>query len=293
MRIGIPRALMFYRYYPFLKIFLEGCGHEVVSSPPTDLRILEGGVESCVDDVCVAVKVFYGHVRYLEGVADALLVPRPVSVEKGPHDTFTCPKLIAAPDMARFYRKRPPVLLEWVLDARKVPWWWGCLRLAARLRVPPGKARKAYRAACRAQRRFESLLSRGWLPDEAVEIWEDLVYERREAKVPPVRRMGRGIDAGEPSMRIRPGGEDGGPIPLISRFPAAGRPPVDEGMGRTRLRLEKAMCLPRFSEKLAHVPLPRGKRKDMAHISYNGVDYHLTSVRDRTVGGNSGRTVVG
>ncbi len=172
MRIGVPRALMFYRYYPFLRVFLEGCGHQVVASPPTDLRILEMGVESCVDDVCVAVKVFFGHVRFLEGRAEALLVPRVVSVERAHHDTFTCPKLIAAPDMVRFLRGRPPLLLEWVLDAGRAPWWWGSLRLAARLRVPPLRAWRALRHARLAQSRYESLLALGWPPDAALDIWE-------------------------------------------------------------------------------------------------------------------------
>lgn len=178
MRIGIPRALIFYRYYPFLKTFLEGCGHEVVASPPTDLRLLEMGVESCVDDVCVAVKVFFGHTRFLGERVEALLVPRVVSVEKGPHDTFTCPKLIAAPDMIRFLRGRPPLLLEWVLDAKKTPWWWGCLRLGARLRVSPNRVRKAYLAARHEHSIFESLLLQSLLPDEAVSIWENMAYKR-------------------------------------------------------------------------------------------------------------------
>ncbi len=179
MRIGIPRALTFYRYYPFLKVFLEGCGQEVFSSPPTDMRILEAGAEACVDDVCVAVKVLFGHVRFLEGEADALLLPRPVSVERRHHDTFTCPKLIAAPDMIRFFRERPPLLLEWVLNAAEAPWWWGCALLAARLRVSPWRARKAYREACRAQGVFEYLLRQGLFPDEALDIWENMVDNRR------------------------------------------------------------------------------------------------------------------
>ncbi|MGQ9474746.1 MAG: acyl-CoA dehydratase activase-related protein [Actinomycetota bacterium] len=213
MRIGIPRALTFYRYYPFLKTFLEGCGHEVVASPPTDLRLLEMGVESCVDDFCVAVKVFFGHARFLGERVEALLVPRVVSVEKGPHDTFTCPKLIAAPDMIRFLRGRPPLLLEWVLDAKKTPWWWGCLRLGTRLRVSPGRVRKAYLAALHEHSIFESLLLQSLLPDEAVSIWENMVYKRHrpgiegersahkredERKPPSLSRWG----AGEPLSAI-------------------------------------------------------------------------------------------
>ncbi|MBC7247273.1 MAG: hypothetical protein H5T73_05800 [Actinobacteria bacterium] len=172
MRIGIPRALMFYRYYPFLKTFVEGCGHEVVTSPPTDLGILEKGTECCVDDICVAVKAFFGHVDHLKDGVDALLVPRLVSVEKRRYDTFTCPKLIAAPDMVRFFPHRPPLLLEWVLDVKRAPWWWGCLRLGGRLGATPCRVLGAYREARREQARYEALLRGGSLPHEAIEEWE-------------------------------------------------------------------------------------------------------------------------
>lgn len=196
MKIGIPRALTFYRYYPFLKSFLEECGLEVLSSPPTDPRILEKGVEGSVDDVCVALKVFLGHIRFLEKEADALLIPRPVSVERRTYDTFTCPKIIAAPDVARFFSHRPPLLLEWVLDVRKAPWWWGCLLLALRLGITPGRARKAYRAACRAQHAFESLLYRGWLPDEALDMWENMEYDFSNGRPLACRRESLGYAAG-------------------------------------------------------------------------------------------------
>lgn len=35
MRVGIPRALLYYQYYPAWKTFFEEMGAEVVVSPPT------------------------------------------------------------------------------------------------------------------------------------------------------------------------------------------------------------------------------------------------------------------
>lgn len=172
MRIGLPRALMFYRYYPFLKTFLEGCGYEVRSSPPTNMKILGMGTDVCVDDVCVAVKVLFGHVRHLEGKVDAVLVPRLVSVEKRKHDTFTCPKLIAAPDMIKYSFPHLPAPLEFIVDISKVPWWWSCLRLGRNLDVPLKRMISAYVAAMREQGRYETLLRQGFLPAEALERME-------------------------------------------------------------------------------------------------------------------------
>lgn len=171
-RIGVPRALMFYRYYPFLKALLEGFGCEVTASPPTNLRIMGMGTDLCVDDVCVAVKALFGHVRYLEGKVDHVLVPRLVSVEKKEYDTFTCPKLIAAPDMVRFSFPQLPPPLEFVVDVSKAPWWWGCLRLGRRLGVPLRGIAGAYAAATREQRRFEALQREGLLPADALKRME-------------------------------------------------------------------------------------------------------------------------
>ena len=54
--------------------------------------------EICVDEACLPVKAFFGHVAYLAGKADALFVPRFVSIE---HGAFICPKLMGLPDMIR------------------------------------------------------------------------------------------------------------------------------------------------------------------------------------------------
>ena len=173
MVIGMPRALMFYRYYPFLKVFLEECGCEVYPSPPTNLKILGMGTDVCVDDVCVAVKVLFGHVCHLEGKVDAVLIPRLVSVERRSYDTFTCPKLIAAPDMVRYSFPRLPAPLEFTVDVAKAPWWWGCIRLGRRLDVPLRRMARAYPAALREQSRYKGLLRKGILPAEALDRMEN------------------------------------------------------------------------------------------------------------------------
>ncbi len=159
---------MFYRYFPFLKAFLEEYGCEVEASPPTNLKMLEAGTDICVDDVCVAVKVLFGHVAQLAGRVDRILVPRLVSVERKKYDTFTCPKLIAAPDMIRFSFPHLPAPLEFTVDVGSFPWWWSCVRLARDLGMPLRGLRAAYRRAMREQGEFEALQHRGLLPAEAL-----------------------------------------------------------------------------------------------------------------------------
>lgn len=98
MKAGIPRALLYYKYAPFWEGFLESCGVKVVKSPPTNKAILKKGVEEAESEICLPVKVFYGHAIYLAEKVDFLLIPRVVRVEK---KAYTCPKLLGLPDMIR------------------------------------------------------------------------------------------------------------------------------------------------------------------------------------------------
>jgi len=50
LRIGIPRALLYYRYFPFWKTFFETLGFEVVVSRPSHRGLIEGGFKFADDD---------------------------------------------------------------------------------------------------------------------------------------------------------------------------------------------------------------------------------------------------
>ena len=81
-KVGIPRALLYYNYYPLWKVFFEELGAEVVLSELTNKKILDDGVYCCVDDACLPMKVFHGHAVHLKDRVDYLFVPRLISVEK-------------------------------------------------------------------------------------------------------------------------------------------------------------------------------------------------------------------
>ena len=98
MKIGIPRGLLYSIYLPLWKTFLEELGHKVVLSSHTDQTILNNGVKTCVDDACLPVKIFHGHVMNLVNKADIILIPRLVSVCPG---EFICPKFIGLPEMIK------------------------------------------------------------------------------------------------------------------------------------------------------------------------------------------------
>lgn len=98
IRIGIPYALYFYEYFPLWREFLTRLGAEVILSQPTNKKILDLGIRSALSEICLPVKLFYGHVLSLTGQVDYVLIPRMVCIEKG---AFFCPKMIGLPDMVK------------------------------------------------------------------------------------------------------------------------------------------------------------------------------------------------
>lgn len=147
-RIGLPRALLYYRYGAFWKLFLEEAGCEVIPSPETTAEIIAQGVRKSVGDLCLPVKVFLGHVESLKDSVDVLFVPRYVSDEP---DAYHCPKIIGLPDVVRACLTHlPPVaspLLHVRRDAEAAPAGF-CRETARALGLKPGLAENAYRTAC-------------------------------------------------------------------------------------------------------------------------------------------------
>ncbi len=120
-KIGLPYALYFYEYYPLWKDFLTRLGAEVIVSPPTNKKILDLGIKSALSEVCLPVKIFYGHVLYLSEIVDYILIPRMVCIEKG---AFFCPKMIGLPDMVKSSLPNLVSQLNPLIDVRQSYGTW-------------------------------------------------------------------------------------------------------------------------------------------------------------------------
>ncbi|MFX1459756.1 MAG: acyl-CoA dehydratase activase-related protein, partial [Promethearchaeota archaeon] len=99
IKVGIPRALHFYRYFPFWKKLLEELGAELVLSPPTNKQIVEEGVTHGFGELCIPMKIYYGQVLRLvrdHPDLDYIFVPRYVAEVK---DAYFCPKFLSLPDV--------------------------------------------------------------------------------------------------------------------------------------------------------------------------------------------------
>jgi predicted nucleotide-binding protein (sugar kinase/HSP70/actin superfamily) len=109
MKIGIPRGLLYIRYLTFAQAFVEGLGAEAVISPETDKSILDAGVRCCVDDACLPIKVFHGHVRWLRGRCGLILLPRLVGLRER---EFICPMFCGLPELLKNDIPGLPPLLD-------------------------------------------------------------------------------------------------------------------------------------------------------------------------------------
>lgn len=117
MKIGIPRALLYYRYHTLWETFFEELGVETVISPPTSKSILDTGSIYAIDESCLPMKIFLGHVEWLIDRCDIILVPRIASLGR---QGSTCMRFHAAYDVAQnTFRDRKIKLLDYNIDLRK------------------------------------------------------------------------------------------------------------------------------------------------------------------------------
>lgn len=96
MRVGIPKGLLYNKYHPFLITFFKELGAEVVVSENTNKKILDLGVKYAVDEACLPIKIFHGHVAVLKDKCDIIVIPRIMQLKK---DEYICPKFCGLPEM--------------------------------------------------------------------------------------------------------------------------------------------------------------------------------------------------
>ncbi len=98
MTIGIPRALLYWKRPQFWESFFKELGFEVLLSPKTNKEIVEMGVRASDPETCFSVKVFFGHLLWLEGKCDFIFVP---CLKTNKEKLEYCPKFFGLPDLAK------------------------------------------------------------------------------------------------------------------------------------------------------------------------------------------------
>ncbi len=169
IKVGIPRALLYYQYYPMWKTFFEGLGAEVVVSPPTTQAILSSGSSRVVADTCLPVKAFCGHVLALAGECDYLFIPAIRSVKS---KIYNCSKFLGLPDMTKAVIPESPPILDIDIDINqgRRELYQAIYKLGRRFTWNPFKVRQAGIAAWQAHLKYRQLmLNQGLTPPQAIE----------------------------------------------------------------------------------------------------------------------------
>lgn len=154
-RVGVPRALLYYRYGTLWETFFSELGREVVLSRPTDRALMEAGEALSVDECCLASKAYLGHAESLLGSCDALFVPSMGNL--GRRQGF-CTKFQALPDLVAntFADERIEVVSCLVNEVEEHKNMKDALiELACQRYVGPREAKRAWKAAARAQEQAE------------------------------------------------------------------------------------------------------------------------------------------
>lgn len=82
MKIGLPKALLYHHYSPLWKAFFDELKVEFIESDNTTIKTLIKGKEKSIDESCLALKIYLGHIEELKDKCDYILVPRIFSLTK-------------------------------------------------------------------------------------------------------------------------------------------------------------------------------------------------------------------
>ena len=179
-RVGIPRGLLYYKFKPFWENFFTKLEAEIIVSDPTNKRILDDGVKVCVDEACLPIKLFCGHVLNIADRVDYILVPRFTSISKG---EYICPEFGGLPDMIRHTIKGLPPLIDTEVNMRKSD--KAGIKAAIKAASIIGAGR---RAACAAYKHALPFLGQE-LGDVSSSYYDGPGEKRESRETSPTRKM--------------------------------------------------------------------------------------------------------
>ena len=173
LKVGIPRALLYYYYYPMWRVFFQELGAEVVVSQPSNKGLLSAGLKNAVDEVCLPVKLAYGHVLDLAGKSDLIFLPRIVSIGRR---EYICPKFLGFPDMIRCIKGIPKIIDPSInLYKSRTGICRSVLEVGKLFSCSCSKIWLAFLRSVKVHNQYIKLLQMGLIPSEAMAILEDRV----------------------------------------------------------------------------------------------------------------------
>jgi len=170
MIIGIPRGLLYYYFAPYWETFFKELGCEILLSSETNKNILDNGIKYSVDEACLPVKVFFGHIIDLKNKnVDYIFIPRMISFEE---KRYLCPKFLGLPDFIKnMIRDLPPVIEIKVNNYKnRLLTDINIYKTGLKLTKNIFKIREAHQKAKIKQREYEEWMKKGYTYNEALKL---------------------------------------------------------------------------------------------------------------------------
>ncbi|WDV46652.1 acyl-CoA dehydratase activase-related protein [Clostridiaceae bacterium M8S5] len=153
MKIGIPKGLLYYDYIAVWKDFFEELGQEVIISDDSNKKILTDGASKCIDDACLPVKLYHGHVMNLKDKVDYIFIPKIISVEK---KTYQCPKILGLPAMIKQSIEGLPEILDTEINLRNRSYKKSIFELGLKFTKNIAKIKRAHNKGLQSLCDYES-----------------------------------------------------------------------------------------------------------------------------------------
>lgn len=154
MKIGIPKGLLYHKYHPFAKRFFNELGAEIITSEDTNKITLNEGAKYCVDEACLPIKIFHGHVYSIKDQCDMVVIPRIMRLRPS---EFICPKFCGLPEMIiNSIPNMPYITMKPIYaNSRRKLYSW-CRDAGRVITKDTGKIKKAYAEALMEQQKHKT-----------------------------------------------------------------------------------------------------------------------------------------
>ena len=147
--IGIPKALLYYRYHILWKTFFEELNCKVIVSDDTTKETIKNGKKYSVDEACLSSKIYMGHVYNLINKCEYIFIPRVENYGKGEK---VCVKFNATYDIVKNIFPNEKIL-DFNIERTKSPLkWLNYFKLGLKLSKNPIRIIKSYLKANNRQR---------------------------------------------------------------------------------------------------------------------------------------------
>lgn len=183
IKVGIPRGLYYYKYSKLWETFFTELGAKVILSDKTNKNILNEGIDACISEACLPIKIYFGHVMNLVGKVDFIFMPQFTSIST---NQYICPEVCGVTDMIRNSVKILPRIINTEINLRESNKnsWLAAVEIGEFITNDRGKIKRAYQQALKAYHCERQLLKSGVLTDEFLQDTASLrVIQKRSTKL--------------------------------------------------------------------------------------------------------------